>query len=367
MNLELKFCLLAFASVVLISHCQVDGDDSILKKMKNYDAIYMASLTVKGLEVEPPASDVAYLDTDQFKWTLTLDSERRAIIRDIFKPDLRYHSPDEFKDFGDEVRGVSFDEDGNFGNTLMSKKAVSFGNDHTSWAEIWTTYIISKQGKLLSQKDDRSLQVYGPDDETLTLPVNQILWCLGRGFSERVTELVSSKNDDNGLVDVVGNGFGLTEQQLGRWVLKVDPNNQYLVRKAAFYFKNSDNPLFTLENIGLKTEGETVFPVNAKFDFSGIRVAPVEYEFHSCSFVTSESLIKDAITITSDKQSPRTLFQDHTVVPEKTTYVNSRGVSSDDIDVEFEPRKSKFWLYFFAVLSIVMGAIVVMRLKSNKD
>lgn len=234
-----RVCFLSGMSVCavqMLSHAAQGADSElVLKKIQNYDRIYSAALTVRGEVVESPDVEAPYMGSPHKEWVLSLQGERHALVETLLDRDLTYRAPSEYEQFGDDLLGISFDEEDNLFRHFFTSKAVSYESDRSATVEVSTIVQISPDGKIQSEKESRAVMRYGAGDYTLAFPIKKLLWAMGRGYGLYLDKASEVSDAENGLLTLVAEGTCISPEHFGKWELTLDPKAQYLVRNAKFF------------------------------------------------------------------------------------------------------------------------------------
>jgi hypothetical protein len=150
--------------------------------------------------------------------------------------------------------GVSSrDEQGNFLLGRETRRRVISDSERNDAALETEVYVVSPDGEVLRSFTSRVLERYAPWAPDLIYVVPQIMNALGRGFSQRVQDILSIQQTQGTKRLLVRSEERFRGSSAKRsWTLEIDPEAASLVRFAEGFLGESDRPGCRVSNLGQK-------------------------------------------------------------------------------------------------------------------
>ncbi len=226
-------CLLLFCflSLLLSQPCnaQVNSSD-VRRKLKQFDSIYMENgFTATGTQINPRSFLIPSIPSITNDWKITVKRGVVAIELTARIIDLKYQD-------SETVRGVTQDNSGNCRFSVPIKQYNYYGTDLGGIFREHSIYRIDRNDKVLNIVKAHDVTVFGASDTEYSRDQKEILWSLGRGYSDYISEVtnVTPLKDDQILVSALGHKSKLYP---GRWEMVIDKKAAWMVRQARFYQK----------------------------------------------------------------------------------------------------------------------------------
>jgi len=134
-------------------------------------------------------------------------------------------------------------------------------NDLVGWLQREHTggFFTTDVSELYAQPYTMGLMVESHQSHRMDRPFVKYLWCMGRGFSDRLTTITELRWGETGLLHIVAEGWGVSPEPAGTWRIVVDPEKNWLVREARFQRATTpDIYEFVITTIG--ETGSPAFP-----------------------------------------------------------------------------------------------------------
>ena len=139
-------------------------------------------------------------------------------------------------------------------------------------------------GKLNKTKAFKSFEPVG---NTYDLLIGRILWPLGRGFTSRISEITKVSSEPDGTLSVEAlEGGGLKT----RWELIIDPDADYVIRKAKGYRRDSADPEYIVDAVGVIASEDRTTNHTSRW-IEGVNGQTVSFAVHSVSSKPDVKLI----------------------------------------------------------------------------
>lgn len=213
----------------------------VIGAMASVDKVYSQSLTLVGKEttgsyVLRPADPGGV-----FEWRLTRRGDDIALHRKLIEPRPLVFLP---KGYSTQVH---HDEEGNLlTSVLMDEKFRVTASDrcHIVRYDICT---VSPGGVVLKREPQDRIDYYSVDDHEADLPLYRIMWSAGRGLSSHLEQVLESKVNSEGSLELKVSGF-MAPPTRGVWDIVVNPSRSYLVTKANFTREGRTTPTISIVN-----------------------------------------------------------------------------------------------------------------------
>jgi hypothetical protein len=130
-------------------------------------------------------------------------------------------------------RNYDYDDNGNFMIVRALEEHILSAPDRNDSLQKVRRFVVDPNGQIVRTDDSILLWRWPIDKPYSVYQFNHIQLPMGRGFSRHLGTVKSAKSLSSGLVKVTSQGShgpGLK----GTWELTIDPNSDYLVRKAVF-------------------------------------------------------------------------------------------------------------------------------------
>lgn len=254
---------------LLFALVPVAGADpvSTLEALEAYDQQFFSGYTVK-IQGRGPA--VAHQGTSVSEITITGDGETQALRM-------------EAKEFGGAMKDAA-----RMDPSQLRTTGAPF-NVNTGSLGVKKGIYILLQGKMQKARFDSgevgvsesgvlSTAVPATSDTIITIgsgglqPFYEKLLALGRGYAQLIDSIVSEEKGEDGILRVEATGNFFNPEVPGIWSLEIDPENDYLVRKARFGLETGSTFEISCASEGVK-DGDVA--IAAKGSFTG--VATTEY------------------------------------------------------------------------------------------
>ena len=312
-------CGLLFGENVAL--CNEAKQDDLLTRLRITDEI-MRHLFLESIEVVPTNPRVNSLPRQMFlKFTR---NDRLYAIEEEFQRVLADNSVVPPRDTG---RRLGIGGKGSRPMIPLMEYCI-FDGEKSAIRRVSALEYTKAGAPIKSDKTSIFEHVFGPEDVALTLFVSRPQWVLGRGYSERLTDLkeVESERDD-GLLQASGSGY-LVPSITGTWRLALDPTNKLLVREAEFIRDKSTRPMFRIRTSGILRAGKVAFAARGSFIQSYGRIeASTDFQHKRVTLHTNEQFFKD-IKGVFDKE-----------LPVRSQLVDSRG--KKEVVKVISPEKKK--------------------------
>ena len=171
---------------------------------------------------------------------------------------------------------IDYDQEGNLIVwRIMEKYILSAPERNESVLRIESTFV-DPNGKLLNKGSSHTkLRRYPPSNHSHMYEFNQSELAAGVGFSKHLGAITSVKPLPLGLIKTTSQGsFGPSLR--GTWELTVDPNEDYIVRKALFTQLGRDEPTIVVTSNGLITKDGLTLAKHGTFKYSNFLDVSVE-------------------------------------------------------------------------------------------
>lgn len=151
-----------------------------------------------------------------------------------------------------QEHGASHDSSGNYIVNRCLERYFFSSTDQSDILERLISFRINSEGEILSETTSSRLLRFPPKSSEGLFIFGQFRMATGRSFGEKLTAVtrVMTENlpPDQVAVEASGNdGGSLT----GKWILKLEPRADYLVREARFYREGENEPTTVVTNTGL--------------------------------------------------------------------------------------------------------------------
>jgi hypothetical protein len=352
-----------------------DTPAAVFEKMKSYDKVYTASLTVRGTVIQPPPFNAPNDPRLKNELVFTRSGRRQALIQTGIDLPLKYKPKKVVpgkENHPEGADGIPYDKDGNAVLAYLTGETLSFEDDRSAALSVSTAFVVGPGDKVSRAVDNRTITFYNHDAPNLMPSIQTLLWALGRGFTPYLDEIKDVRQEEDGTLTVSGPGSFDTRQYRGRWVLVVDPKAQYLVRRAEFFAPaEAKDPFLVASNTDVKIEGPCVYPTTGECDLRLGGTGPRVYTFREVKFATEDEVLTKARRATEETDVPRTMVEDYRLSPPKSVYTDQFGRKPSEEAQQKEspppvPRSPrKLWLVIICNV-LLFGTLAVLYFRRKK-
>jgi len=339
----------------------------VLSQLKHYDVVYFSRMTAKGVVRYPKSMMAPHLPVYDRTWSACWSAGRFALVEDASQFRPGYIEPSEFDGVQDPL-GIAYDEENNMAMSIETGIALSFEDDRTASAVRTTVFLVSPDGEIVSSRANKTLTYHGPNEIHLKVPEQELSWSFGRGFSSFLdpSEGTVTQRDD-GLLQVEARGSFNGVSIRGRWVLRLDPARQHLVRHAVYYDDAApDKARATVSNENIVEDGVYVFPREGSTEIKNY--GPKLFQFEEIRFEETPELFDESRNITDKKDEPRILINDYQKVPPDIKYTGDKKHGLDpraEEEPEADPRGTRrlvVWINV-VIICLILAYFVILRLR----
>ena len=203
-----------------------------------------------------------------------MDCEVTWITDGTFAMKIKYYyeHPPVFVQLGSgDYRPPDYDEEGNLIVWRSLEKYIVFAPDRNETIEKIKSFFVDPNGKLVNKGGTQTiLHRYPPGDRGYTFEFNQFQLATGRGISRRLGAVMSVKSLSSDLIKATAKGSYGSGIPLGTWELTLDPNSDYLVRRATFTPVGADRPTVAVTSSGIMMKDGLKIAKYGTFKFSNL-------------------------------------------------------------------------------------------------
>lgn len=265
-----------------------DGQDEILREMTAMDALFGTSLNITGERESVPER---FSDTPPTlrSWQLSINDGEIAYREEVIET-LKW---EDF--FGDLSRIPPRSPSGKIAPALSL--TAYLGPERSGLYQINGTD--THTNSFQQWRDDRTSASFGEvlsledaDAASYTIYPSLALWSIGRGFTDRLDDIESVKNLTGGLTEIRGSQK-MQAGEITSFVLHVDPDAMYIVRKAKCYI--GGDLIYEIKTEGTRWDGQVVLPERIEVINHFAIGAPISTEIKvaSASFTADKEFLAD--------------------------------------------------------------------------
>ncbi len=191
--------------------------------------------------------------------------------------------------------------DGNLIVWRTLKKYTLSAPERNDTLEKIRAFVVDPNGEILKTHDKMVLHRFLIDRPDNMYQFNQFRMAVGRGFSRHLGTVTSLKSLSSGGIKVTSEGSygqGLN----GSWELTLDPNSDYLVRKAIFTMDGADKPTIITTSSGVTMKDAIKVANRGVYKFVGVR--EVSVEVMEISKVVGQNKIYEEVLLHLDSPLP---------------------------------------------------------------
>jgi len=224
---------------------------------------------------------------------------------DSFAMKIAYHyeHPPVFAQPGlGDYRPFDYDDKGNLIVWRTLEGYILSAPDRNDTIEKVRVFFIDPNGQIVETGDNtllRRFPIGSPDNMYL---FNQFQLATGTGFSKHLGPITSVKSSPAGLIKVTSKGSYGSAQQ-GIWELTLDPNSDYLIKKAIFIMDGGDKPTIITTSNGVKEKNRIKMAKYGAFKYSNLLELSVEVT--DISKVIGLNLVYEEVCSSFDKPLPK--------------------------------------------------------------
>lgn len=253
----------------------------VLKTLRQFDTVYTENgFSVTGTAIEPAYEERRPGQPDVTRnWQMTLQGKKSATIYEAIGPvkGIHFVKPDP------SYRG-NYDPAGNFLTAVCTKRTVYCDSQRSGMYTENTCYVVSPDNVVQDEGVSRRVIMSGPGLTGAGRYVKEILWAVGRGFSQYLDEITEVKELPDGKLHLVAEGRQ-SDVYRGRWELVIDTETAWIVRHAKFFHEAYPDTIdFESANSGLTWNGSLAMPEQAAVNYSG----PVKQDSRTLKFAFTE-------------------------------------------------------------------------------
>lgn len=253
--------------------------------MATVDSVYSQALTLAGKEENAPSVLQPADPGGVFEWRLTRRGEDIALHRKLVQP-----HPLVFLPIG-HSNHVSHDEDGNLVTSVLVDEKIRVTASDRCHIVRYEMCTVSESGVVLKREPQDRVDYFTVDDHDADLPLFRTMWSAGRGLSSHMEQVLQSRDNTDGLLELEVSGF-MALPTRGVWKVVVDPSRSYLVTKAAFTREGRETPTIVVENQSLTKAGACEVAANASWTVDiGSRFGSKSV-CDTCDFSVDEKLLE---------------------------------------------------------------------------
>lgn len=162
-----------------------------------------------------------------------------------------------------------YDESGNLIVWRPVEKYILWGPKNNDALETIKAYFVASDGTLVREgPPHKVLHRFPVGSRDNTYEYNEFQLATGRGFSKHLARVTSVTTRDGMLLKATGTGSFGSGIPEGIWELSIDPNASHLVREASFRKAGADEPLVTVNTIGIVSKDELALAKNGTLRYS---------------------------------------------------------------------------------------------------
>lgn len=353
-----------------------EANTDLLKKLKNFDTVYLAALSAEAQVASPPALTGPGNYESNLQLRLSIDGPRRVAIEEAARPEIRYVAED--KNAAALRRSaVDYDDAGNMEVSVREKVVTLFDENVSAQTITDTFYSVTPAHEVKQTFQSTILSRCAPEASTLVLPLRRTLWSLGRGYADFLEEVTAVEQLADGLVKISATGI-FDRGDPGRWELEVDPKASYLVRRAFFYAPNAKRPCVSMTNSDVRLNENCQYPGKATFVFN---VAGLEQSHHftfaEARLDARHAYFKMAKEMVDGPLPPNCIVNDYRTEPRTTLMTDDKGsVRGARHAPVVEPplltpeqRSRWYWVFFLnlGVFLTISGYFLVLRWRRERS
>ena len=305
---------IALGYILLVSPpsaCGQDSGDEILKRLRDFDSVYLSGFTISGTSPGPFKK----------KWKITTSDGRIAYEEEVVEV-LALKNKGQFV----PLRRVCF----------VGPKA------HAQYDFVGRVHEVGELPPWPENSPGLAtagcLDIAVPEAPTYKLPIKKVLWSLGRGYSEHITAITNVKPRDDGLLLVTAEGTDVSNRPGARWEMVIDPKAAYMVRQAELYRGAEQTAFLSIVNSGTKWVGARCVPerTQLKAPFEGTRA--FEHQHETASDRTDQEFLRHAELTMNRPYLVHTDVHDHRMSPELYLAYNAgelfpQGSKGQELDI----------------------------------
>ncbi|RKY29472.1 MAG: hypothetical protein DRP74_08770 [Candidatus Omnitrophota bacterium] len=216
--------------------------------------------------------------------------------KDVFAMKISYHyeHPPVFAPIGTcDYKAIDYDKEGSLILWRSLEKYVVFAPDRNDKVEKIKSFFVDPNGILVDKGGTQTILQHFPVGNLNSIyEFNQFQLAAGRELSKELHNIMSIKSLSSGLVKVTAEGScgpGLE----GHWELMLDPNSDYLARKAVFTIEGMDRPSQVTTSSGVVAKDEIRLARSGTYKYSTI--LELSFEVTDISKVVGENKLYNEV------------------------------------------------------------------------
>lgn len=255
---------------VLITICSVccggtPNEDQVLNMLRQTDSVYTKNgFTVAGDATEPPNARRPGQPAITRNWRMTFQDGIGAITYEAVNPSKGVF----FVEPGSSPY-ADYDGSGNCFVGVRTIRKVYCDSSRTAMYTEELVHIISPENVVLKTGVNPRARLSDPGLTGAGRYIKEILWSVGRGFSQFIDEVITVEEQENGKLLVVAKGKQ-SDVYFGNWHLVIEPEAAWMVRHATFYHEDSPKVVdLEIVNTGLTWDGPLAMPDQTAVNYGG--------------------------------------------------------------------------------------------------
>lgn len=298
----------------------------ILETLRQFDAVYTENgFTVAGTMTELSSEEHRPGQPDVTRnWRMTIKGGRAATIYQVVGPIEGIH----FVEPGSSPR-ADYDLSGHMLVGVMTKREVYCDSVCSGMYTEHTVHVVDRDNCILDKGISRNVIKSGAGLTGAGRYIKEILWSVGRGFSQFIDEITEVEELADGKVRVVAEGRQ-SDVYPGRWELVIDTEAAWMVRHAKFYHETHPDKIdFESTNSGLTWNGPLAMPAKAASNYGGPlnqKIETLKVAFVEISSKLDEKLLEQT------SSSIRPPFVDKTTImidrPKDPIFLNTQDIKT---------------------------------------
>lgn len=321
---------------------------ALLQDIASVDALYSESLSIGGVADVGPHFMSPGDPGAKFKWNFTRSGEEMTLHRvrvGALLPTFVKQGDSQF---------ATYDEEGNMRVPMLKEEIYHLSTAERFRCSRYNRLTCTPDGRTIADEPLEEVDFFPSDDARPMLPVNQVIWSSGRGFSKFLRECRDAKRDQAGMVEMVCNGFD-SPGRVGTWKLVVDPRQSFVVLEASYTPDFKDVPSIVIKNTSIFTEGALVVAGSTAWKTQVGMPVETASQCEQASFSVDQELLEFGRRCKQDPGAKHTIARDHRTG--KQLRIQQQDVSRSTDVSKGGDRTGNYFLLILGAHIVVGGLI----------